>query len=280
MIEIKSIKIGDGQPFALIAGPCVVENEQMIIETAYQIKKITEKLQIPFIFKSSYRKANRTSINSFKGLGDEEAISILKKVKDDLQIPVLTDIHLPEEINKVLDFADVIQIPAFLSRQTELLVAVGESGKVVNVKKGQFLAPNDMEHVIKKIESTGNKKILLTERGTSFGYHNLVVDMRSLVIMQQYGYPVVMDATHSVQLPANSSVSGGEPQFIKPLAKAAAAIGIDALFIEVHPNPKEALSDAQSQLQLEDLENLLIEVKEIDALLKKKQISSKNGREI
>ncbi len=270
MVEIKSIKIGGGQPFALIAGPCVVENEQMTIETAYKIKKITEKMQIPFIFKSSYRKANRTSINSFKGLGDEEAINILMKVKNDLQIPVLTDIHSPEEINKVLDFADVIQIPAFLSRQTELLVAAGKSGKVVNVKKGQFLAPNDMEHVIKKIESTGNKKILLTERGTSFGYHNLVVDMRSLVIMKQFGYPVVMDATHSVQLPANSSVSGGEPQFIKPLAKAAAAIGIDALFIEVHPNPKEALSDAQSQLQLEDLENLLIEVKEIDAILKKK----------
>jgi 2-dehydro-3-deoxyphosphooctonate aldolase (KDO 8-P synthase) len=269
MVEIKNIKIGDGQPFALIAGPCVVENEQMIIETAAQIKEITAKFNIPFIFKSSYRKANRTSLNSFKGIGDEEAIGILKKVKDELRIPVLTDIHSPDEINKVLDCADVLQIPAFLSRQTELLIAAGSSGKVVNVKKGQFLAPVDMKHVIEKIESTGNKKILLTERGTSFGYHNLVVDMRSLVIMKQLGYPVVMDATHAIQLPANSSVSGGEPQFIRPLAKAAAAVGIDALFIEVHPNPKEALSDAQSQLPLKDLENLLIEVKEIDSIVKK-----------
>jgi 2-dehydro-3-deoxyphosphooctonate aldolase (KDO 8-P synthase) len=269
MVEIKNIKIGGGQPFALIAGPCVVENEQMIIETALQIKEITAKYNIPFIFKSSYKKANRTSLNSFKGIGDKEAISILKKVKDELQIPILTDIHSTDEIIKVIDCADVLQIPAFLSRQTELLVAAGNSGKVINVKKGQFLAPIDMKHVIEKIESTGNNKILLTERGTSFGYHNLVVDMRSLVIMKQLGYPVVMDATHAVQLPANSSVSGGEPQFIKPLARAAAAIGIDALFLEVHPNPTAALSDSQSQLPLKDLENLLVEIKEIDSIVKK-----------
>jgi 2-dehydro-3-deoxyphosphooctonate aldolase (KDO 8-P synthase) len=269
MVEIKNIRVGDGQPFALIAGPCVVENEQMIIETATQIKEITSNLNIPYIFKSSYKKANRTSLNSFKGIGDEEAINVLKKVKDELKIPVLTDIHSTDEINKLLDCADVLQIPAFLSRQTELLIAAGSSGKVVNVKKGQFLAPVDMKHVIEKIESTGNKKILLTERGTSFGYHNLVVDMRSLVIMKQLGYPVVMDATHATQLPANSAVSGGEPQYIKPLAKAAAAIGIDLLFVEVHPNPKEALSDADSQLPLKDLENLLIEVKEIDSIVKK-----------
>ncbi|MBT8378109.1 MAG: 3-deoxy-8-phosphooctulonate synthase [Ignavibacteria bacterium] len=271
MIEIEKIKIGDGQPFVLIAGPCVVENEKMILESAAQIKKITSQLNIPFIFKSSYKKANRTSLSSFKGIGDQKAISILKKVKEKWQIPVLTDVHNPDEINKVLSTADIIQIPAFLSRQTELLLAAGKSGKAVNVKKGQFLAPDDMEHVIEKIESTGNKNILLTERGTSFGYHNLVVDMRSLVIMKQFGYPVVMDATHSVQLPANSSVSGGQPQFIKPLAKAAAAVGIDALFLEVHPNPKEALSDAQSQLPLVDLENILIEIKEIDAVVKKRK---------
>lgn len=269
VVAIRNIKIGNGQPFALIAGPCVVENEQMIMETAVQINMLTNKLNVPFIFKSSFKKANRTSVSSFKGIGDEVAISILKKVKDELQIPVLTDIHSPDDINKVLDCADVLQIPAFLSRQTELLIAAGKSGKVINVKKGQFLAPEDMKYVIEKIESTGNKKILLTERGTSFGYHNLVVDMRSLIIMRELGYPVVMDATHSVQLPANSAVTGGQPQFIKPLAKAAAAAGIDALFIEVHPNPGEALSDAQSQLPLKDLENLLIEIKEIDTIVKK-----------
>jgi 2-dehydro-3-deoxyphosphooctonate aldolase (KDO 8-P synthase) len=169
----------------------------------------------------------------------------------------------------VLDCADIIQIPAFLSRQTELLIAAGKSGKVINVKKGQFLAPEDMKHVAIKIESTGNNRIMLTERGTSFGYHNLVVDMRSLVVMKQFGYPVIMDATHSVQLPANSSVSGGEPEFISPLAKAAAAVGIDALFVEVHPNPVKALSDSASQLPLKDLERLLMEVKEIDTLVKK-----------
>jgi 2-dehydro-3-deoxyphosphooctonate aldolase (KDO 8-P synthase) len=269
VIEVKNIKIGNSQPFALIAGPCVVENEQMVIETANQIQMLTAQLDIPYIFKSSYKKANRTSVNSFEGIGDDKAINILKKVKDELQIPVLTDIHSPDEINKVLDCADVLQIPAFLSRQTELLLAAANTGRVINVKKGQFLAPEDMKHVIEKIESTGNHKILLTERGTSFGYHNLVVDMRSLVIMKQLGYPVVMDATHSVQLPANSVVSGGEPQYIKPLAKAAAAVGIDALFVEVHPNPEIAFSDAKSQLPLKDLENLLIEVKEIDSIVKK-----------
>ena len=268
MVEINKIKIGNGKPFVLIAGPCVVENEKMIMETAAQIRMLAAKLDIHYIFKSSYKKANRTSIDSFQGIGDEEAIKILKKVKDELQIPILTDIHSPEEIYKVSECADVLQIPAFLSRQTELLISAGSSGKVINVKKGQFLAPNDMKYVIEKIESTGNTKILLTERGTSFGYHNLVVDMRSIVIMRKFGYPVVMDATHSVQLPANSSVSGGEPQFIIPLAKAAAAVGIDALFVEVHPDPKNALSDAQSQLPLNELENLLIEIKEIDSIVK------------
>lgn len=269
MVEIENIKIGGGNPFVLIAGPCVVENEQMILETAGRIREITSKLQIPFIFKSSYRKANRTSINSFKGIGDKQAIAILKKVKEDLHLPVLTDIHSTNEIDDVAECADVLQIPAFLSRQTELIIAAGKSGKVVNVKKGQFLAPGDMRYVVEKIESTGNKKILLTERGTSFGYHNLVVDMRSLVIMKELGYPVVMDATHSVQIPAAGGVSGGEAKFIVPLAKGAAAIGIDALFLEVHPKPEEALSDAKSQLPLDELEKLLIDIKAIDKLVKK-----------
>ena len=269
MIEIKNIKLGSNLPFVLIAGPCVVESEKITFTAAEQIKKITSKLGIPFIFKSSYKKANRTSIKSFKGIGDSEAIKILSKIKKDLELPLLTDVHSVAEISNVAEFADILQIPAFLCRQTELLVAAGESGKAVNVKKGQFLAPEDMKHAIEKIESTGNKKILLTERGSSFGYNNLVVDMRSLVIMKEFGYPIVMDATHSVQLPGSGGKTGGQPKFIKPLAKAAAAIGIDALFLEVHPDPVNALSDAESQLPLSDLESLLIEIKQIDDLIKK-----------
>ncbi len=269
MIEFSGIKIGNNNPFVLIAGPCVVENEKLILNTAESIKKITDELKIPFIFKSSYKKANRTNLNSFTGIGDEKALTILKKVKDDFNIPVLTDIHSIEETKLAAEFVDVIQIPAFLCRQTELLLAAGETGKVINIKKGQFLAPEDMKHVVDKIKSTGNEKIMLTERGTTFGYHNLVVDMRSLIIMKEFGYPVVMDATHAVQLPSKGNESGGQPKFIKPLAKAAAAVGIDALFLEVHPNPKEALSDAASQLPLEELKPLLEEIKAIDNITKK-----------
>jgi 2-dehydro-3-deoxyphosphooctonate aldolase (KDO 8-P synthase) len=269
MIEIKNVKLGSNLPFVLIAGPCVVENEEITFTTAGQIKKITTKLGIPFIFKSSYKKANRTSIKSFKGIGDSEAIKILSKVKEELNIPLLTDVHSIQEVASAAEFADILQIPAFLCRQTELLVAAGESGKAVNVKKGQFLAPEDMKHAIEKVESTENKKILLTERGSTFGYNNLVVDMRSLVIMKEFGYPIVMDATHSVQLPGSGGKTGGQPKFIKPLAKAAAAIGIDALFLEVHPDPANALSDAESQLPLSDLEKLLLEIQAIDALVKK-----------
>lgn len=269
MIEIKNVKLGSNLPFVLIAGPCVVESEKITFNTAEQIKKITSKLGIPFIFKSSYKKANRTSIKSFKGLGDVEAINILTNVKKEFDLILLTDVHSIEEISSVAEFGDVLQIPAFLCRQTELLVAAGESGKAVNVKKGQFLAPEDMKHAIEKVESTGNKKILLTERGSTFGYNNLVVDMRSLVIMKDFGYPIVMDATHSVQLPGSGGKTGGQPKFIKPLAKAAAAIGIDALFLEVHPDPANALSDAESQLPLSELENLLIEIQQIDSLVKK-----------
>ena len=272
MLEIEGIKLGGNNPFVLIAGPCVVENEEITLGTAESIKAITVKLGIPYIFKSSYKKANRTSIKSFSGIGDEDAINILGKVKKSLNLPLLTDVHNSDEINKVHSIADVLQIPAFLSRQTELLIEAGKSGKVINIKKGQFLAPEDMKHAVEKVESTGNKKIMLTERGTTFGYHNLVVDMRSLIIMRDFGYPVVMDATHSVQLPANQNVTGGQPEFIKPLAKAAAAIGIDALFLEVHPDPANALSDSASQLPLNDLEKLLIEIKEIDFVTKKYQV--------
>ncbi len=268
MVEVNKIKIGDGNPFVLIAGPCVVENEKMIMQTADAIHQITSKLNIPYIFKSSYKKANRTNLNSFSGIGDDEALKILNNVKEKLSLPILTDVHTKEEIKKAADVVDILQIPAFLSRQTELLLEAGNSGRVVNIKKGQFLAPQDMKHIVEKVESTGNKKILLTERGSSFGYHNLIVDMRSLVIMREFGYPVVMDATHSVQLPSKDTTSGGEPKFIKPLARAAAAVGIDALFLEVHPDPKNALSDAASQLPIDQLEDLLIQVKEIDEKVK------------
>ena len=268
MVEVNKIKIGDGNPFVLIAGPCVVENEEMIMQTADEIHQITSKLNIPYIFKSSYKKANRTNLNSFSGIGDDEALKILNNVKGKFNLPILADVHTNEEIKKAADVVDILQIPAFLSRQTELLLEAGNSGRVVNIKKGQFLAPQDMKHIIEKVESTGNKKILLTERGSSFGYHNLIVDMRSLVIMREFGYPVVMDATHSVQLPSKDTTSGGEPKFIKPLARAAAAVGIDALFLEVHPDPPNALSDAASQLPIDKLEDLLIQVKEIDKRVK------------
>ena len=268
MIEIKDYRIGNNKPVALIAGPCVVENEKITLFTAERIKEISVKLNIPFIFKASYKKANRTNLNSFTGIGDEDALKILKKVNKEFDVPVLTDIHSPEEAKHAAEYADILQIPAFLSRQTDLLISAGETGKVINIKKGQFLAPEDMEYAAAKVASTGNEKILLTERGTTFGYHNLVVDMRSLIIMKELGYPVVMDATHSVQLPSKGNVSGGEPKFIKPLARAAAAVGIDALFLEVHPNPEEALSDAASQLPLNELEDLLVEIISIDKIVK------------
>lgn len=267
-VTLNQIVFGDNNPFVLIAGPCVVENEKMIFETAEAIKQITSDLGIPFIFKSSFKKANRTNLNSFTGLGDEESITILRNVRSHLGLSIVTDIHTESDVERVGDAADILQIPAFLSRQTDLLIAAGKSGKVINIKKGQFLAPEDMKHAADKVASTGNNKILLTERGTTFGYHNLVVDMRSLVIMRELGYPVVMDATHAVQLPSKDLISGGQPAFIKPLARAAMAVGIDALFLEVHPDPKNALSDAASQLPLSELYMLLSELKEIDRITK------------
>jgi 2-dehydro-3-deoxyphosphooctonate aldolase (KDO 8-P synthase) len=268
MITIDKITFGSNNPFVLIAGPCVIENREMIFSTADRILEITTKLGIPFIFKSSYKKANRTSLNSFTGLDFPEASKILEDIKDKFSVPILTDVHTESDIELVSPIVDILQIPAFLCRQTDLLLAAGKSGKIVNVKKGQFLAPEDMKHAAEKIESVGNKKILLTERGTSFGYHNLVVDMRSLVTMRELGYPVVMDATHSVQMPSNSNITGGQPKFIEPLCKAAAAVGIDSLFLEVHPNPPKALSDAGSQLHIDALEDLLIKVQKIDKVVK------------
>ncbi len=270
MIEIENVKIGSGAPLVLIAGPCVVESRELVMHTAERIKKITEKLNVPYVFKSSYKKANRTSLNSFVTIGEEKALKILREVKETFDLPVITDIHTEEEARIAAEYVDILQIPAFLCRQTDLLIAAGETGKAVNIKKGQFLAPEDMRHAAEKVRSTGNDKIMLTERGTTFGYHNLVVDMRSLAIMRSLGYPVVMDATHAVQMPSSSNVTGGNPEFIPLLSRAAVAAGIDALFLEVHPNPKEALSDAGSQLRLDDLENLLRTVKEIDEIIKNK----------
>ena len=268
MIRIENIKFGGNSPFVLIAGPCVVENRELTYSTAEHIYEISKELNIPFVFKSSFKKANRTSINSFTGLEFKDAADILIEIKRNLNVPILTDVHNPQDINDVSQFADIVQIPAFLCRQTDLLIAAGESGLIVNVKKGQFLAPEDMGHVIKKIESTGNSNILLTERGSSFGYHNLVVDMRSLVIMKEFGYPVVMDSTHSVQMPSNSEITGGEPKFIEPLSRASVGVGIDGLFLEVHPDPSNALSDSGSQLELNKLKDILISVQKIDRVVK------------
>ncbi len=268
MIKLNDIVFDNAKQFVLIAGPCVVESAEITFRTAEEIKRVADELNIPFVFKSSYKKANRTSINSFTGLPTEEALQILSGVKEKLNIPVLTDVHTVEEIKDAAEVADVLQIPAFLCRQTDLLIAAGETGKIINVKKGQFLAPEDMKYVAEKIESTGNNNILLTERGTTFGYHNLVVDMRSIEIMKELGYPVVMDATHSVQMPSSGNVTGGNPKFIMPLAKAAVSLGIAALFLEVHPEPAKALSDAASQLPLSNLKELLRIVKKLDRTVK------------
>jgi len=268
MVKVKNISIGNGLPFVLIAGPCVIENEYITFHTAEEIKKITESLNIPYIFKSSYKKANRTSLNSFSGLGFDEALKILENVKKEFDLPILTDVHTENEINSVNTIADVLQIPAFLCRQTELLIAAGMTGKVINVKKGQFVAPHDVKHIAEKVESTSNSNIMFTERGTTFGYHNLIVDMRSLTIMKEFGYPVIMDATHAVQIPSHGGKSGGERKFISVLAKASAAVGIDGLFLEVHPDPKNALSDSDSQMPLSDLKSLLSLIKKIDFVVK------------
>jgi 2-dehydro-3-deoxyphosphooctonate aldolase (KDO 8-P synthase) len=268
VIEVNNIKIGGGNPFVLIAGPCVIESRELVMTTASEIKDIASELNIPFIFKSSYKKANRTSDSSFVGIGDKEALQILAEVKQKYNPPVVTDIHTIAEAEMAAQYVDILQIPAFLCRQTDLLKAAAKTGKVINIKKGQFLAPGDMKYAAEKIANAGNNKILLTERGSSFGYHNLVVDMRGLIIMKDLGFPVVMDATHSVQVPGEGGITGGQPKFIKPIARAAAAVGIDALFLEVHPDPKSAMSDAASQLPLNELKDLLIIVKKIDAVVK------------
>jgi 2-dehydro-3-deoxyphosphooctonate aldolase (KDO 8-P synthase) len=269
-ISVGAIHIGGNHPLVLIAGPCVVESREMILQTAGTLRSIADRHQIPFIFKSSYRKANRTSGNSFASMGDEKALQILAEVKREFGVPILTDIHAPAEAARAAEVADILQIPAFLCRQSELLEAAGRTGKAVNIKKGQFVAPEDMHLAAEKVAATGNTNILLTERGTTFGYHNLIVDIRSLPIMRKSGYPVVLDVTHSVQLPGGEkNKSGGQPEFIFPIARAGVAAGCDALFIETHPNPAEALSDAASQLKLDMFEELVKQVKAIDEVVKR-----------
>lgn len=267
-IKINNIYIGDKSPLVLIAGPCVIESELMCLDTAKRIKEITAKLNIPFIFKSSFDKANRLSIDSFRGPGLKKGLEILSKVKDKLKVPVLSDIHCSKEIEEAKDVLDIIQIPALLCRQTDIVVSAAKTNRVINIKKGQFMAPWDMLQIIKKIESTGNKKIIVTERGTSFGYNNLVSDFRALKIMRDFGYPVVYDATHSIQLPGGKgSCSSGESEFVEGLSRAAVAFGCDGLFLEVHLEPDKALCDGANMINLKRLENLLRQVKKIKEVI-------------
>lgn len=254
----------------LILGPCVIEDEKSTLGTAGSLVEITRRLGVSFIFKASYDKANRTSIKSYRGPGLEKGLGILSKVKKEFGIPVLTDVHCTNDVDKVSEVADVVQVPAFLCRQTDLLLAIAGKAKCVNVKKGQFLAPWDMKYVIEKIEEGGNKNIMITERGTSFGYNQLVVDMCSLPILRGFGYPVIFDVTHSLQMPGGLGTStGGRGEFIHYLARAGVACGCDGVFIEVHPDPQKALSDGQNSLKLDELPGLLEELMEIDRVVKK-----------
>ena len=268
-VTVHNFTIGEGQPLAVFAGPCVIESLDLCREVASKAKAACDALGLPYVFKASFDKANRTSSGSFRGEGLTKGLEVLAAIKAEFGIPVVTDIHETWQVALVAEVADILQIPAFLSRQTDLLLAAGESGRVVNVKKGQFLAPWDMKNVVEKIYGTGNKNLLLCERGASFGYNTLVVDMRSLPIMRALGCPVVFDATHSVQQPGGQgTTSGGQREFIPPLLRAAVAAGVDALFLEVHPDPAHALSDAATMLPLDKLRGLLETAKAIDAVVK------------
>jgi 2-dehydro-3-deoxyphosphooctonate aldolase (KDO 8-P synthase) len=268
-IVIDDVRIGGKRPLVLVAGPCVMEDEKSTLHCAERLMTITNGISIPLIFKASYDKANRTSVTSYRGPGLKEGLRILARVKEELGVPVLSDIHSIEQVEPAAQVLDVIQIPAFLCRQTDLLVAAAASGRVLNIKKGQFLAPWDMENVVDKALSTGNDRIILTERGVSFGYNNLVSDMRSLPIMRRLGYPVIFDATHSVQLPGGQGgSSGGQREFVEYLARAAVATGIDGVFMEVHDDPDKALCDGPNSIRLDDLPGLLKKLKAIDAIVK------------
>jgi 2-dehydro-3-deoxyphosphooctonate aldolase (KDO 8-P synthase) len=257
-IDLGQFKIGTGNLPFLIAGPCVIESEQLAMDTAGRIAEITKSLGMPYVFKSSYDKANRTSITSYRGPGLEKGLAVLARVRQQVGVPVLTDVHSDEQATEAGRVVDILQIPAFLCRQTDLLIAAAKTGRVVNIKKGQFLSPLEMANAVKKVEECGNRRIILTERGSSFGYNNLVVDMRSFPIMRRFGYPVVFDATHSVQLPGGGGTkSGGQREFVEPLACAAAGVGCDGFFMEVHPDPDSALSDGPNMVPLQALPSLL-----------------------
>ena len=276
-IAVGPLSIGGQNPLALIAGPCVIESEKIAMKIAEKLKRITEDLHVPFIFKASYDKANRTSIKSFRGPGLNDGLKILQKIKTELNLPILSDVHKEEEIDPAAEVLDILQIPAFLCRQTDLLVKAAQTGKPVNVKKGQFLAPWDMKNVVVKLEESGNSNILLTERGATFGYNNLVVDMRSLVLMREHGYPVIFDATHSLQQPGGQgTTSGGQSEMVPDLARGAVAVGCDALFMEVHTDPSKALSDGPNMLQIDLLPELLEQMVTLDQIVKSKTAFNSN----
>jgi len=268
IVRVGDIEIGKGKPLVLIAGPCVIEEPELTLSIARDLKRISEEQEIPVIFKASYDKANRTSATAYRGPGLKQGLEILRRVKEEYGLPVLSDVHAPEQVPLAAETLDILQIPAFLCRQTDLVLAVGRAGRPINVKKGQFLAPWDMEYVIEKILSTGNRQILLTERGNSFGYNNLVADMRSLVIMKKFSFPVVFDASHSLQLLGGPGKSvPGQQEFIPPLARGAVAVGCDAIFLEVHPEPSQGLCDSSTMLPLAELPHLVAQLKQIHRLL-------------
>ncbi|MBL1352257.1 MAG: 3-deoxy-8-phosphooctulonate synthase [Zetaproteobacteria bacterium] len=269
-IQISNFEIANDRPFALFAGPCVIEGEDFTLQVATQIRDIAARVGIPFVFKSSFDKANRTSVDGFRGPGLDEGLRILQRVKDEVGVPIITDVHTPEQAVPVAEVADILQTPAFLCRQTDFITEVAKAGKPVNIKKGQFLAPWDMPHVLEKAKSTGNNDIMLCDRGTSFGYNNLVSDFRSLMVMAETGAPVVYDVTHSVQQPGGlGGATGGNREYVPGLSRAAVAMGVAAVFMEVHPNPDQAKSDGPNSLALADLEGLLTTLKQLDRVVKK-----------
>jgi 2-dehydro-3-deoxyphosphooctonate aldolase (KDO 8-P synthase) len=269
-ISLGSLRLGGNNPLFLIAGPCVIESESHARSMAERVAKIASDASVPYIFKASYDKANRSSVKAFRGPGLSDGLRILAKIKSDLHLPILTDIHDPSQAAPVAEVVDILQIPAFLSRQTDLLVAAAKTGRIVNVKKAQFLSPWDMGNVAEKIAAAGNQKIILTERGASFGYNNLVVDMRTFPVLAKFGYPVVYDVTHSIQLPGGQGhASGGQPEFIEPLARAGVATGVDGIFLETHDNPAAALSDGPNALPLAQLPQLLARLKELSNLVRR-----------
>ena len=269
-ILLGALRLGGGAPLFLIAGPCVIESEAHARMMAERVAKIAADAGVPYIFKASYDKANRSSIKAYRGPGVDEGLRILGKIKKELRVPILTDIHEVEQAAQAAEVADILQIPAFLARQTNLLLAAAKTGRIINIKKGQFLSPWDMGNVVEKVASSGNHNVILTERGASFGYNNLVVDMRTFPVLRKLGYPVVYDVTHSVQLPGGQGhMSGGQPEFIEPLARAGVAVGVDGVFLETHDNPAAALSDGANALPLAQLPQLLSRLKELSALVRR-----------